>query len=194
MIDTATATVPETGTPVEALPFSSIYGTWPDRTTICHANARGTGSAIRFELHPTRGRTAGHVFIELARQRTVASAQGETLTFATFDWENKICCKMGLGDLAQMLMVFRGMQESAQNGKGLFHRSAKANTVIKFYHQIEPNPGYMFSVSCKPFDGELRDAFFVFRPEEAVWFSTALEAVMGVLVFGVPVATSENVF
>ena len=184
MIDTALATIPETDAPAESLPISPVYGTWPDRTTICHASASGKGSAIRFELHPARGRVAGHIFIEVARQKTVASMQGEVPTFATFDWENKICCKMGLGDLAQMMMVFRGMQESIQDGKGLFHRSAKANTVIKFSHQIEPR-------SCKPFDGELRDAFFVFRPEEAVWFSTALEAAMSVLVFGVPTATAE---
>ena len=192
MIDTATATVPAMDAPVEPLPFTP--GIWPDRATICHANARGTGSAIRFELHPARGRVAGHIFVDVARQKSVASMQGEVPTFATFDWENKICCKMGLGDLAQMLMVFRGMQESIQDGKGLFHRSAKANTVIKFNHQIEPNPGYMFSVSCKPFDGELRDAFFVFRPEEAVWFSAALETSMSVLAFGVPTATAESVF
>ena len=178
MIDTALATIPETDAPAESLPISPVYGTWPDRTTICHASASGKGSAIRFELHPARGRVAGHIFIEVARQKTVASMQGEVPTFATFDWENKICCKMGLGDLAQMMMVFRGMQESI-------------NTVIKFSHQIEPRPGYMFSASCKPFDGELRDAFFVFRPEEAVWFSTALEAAMSVLVFGVPTATAE---
>ena len=150
------------------------------------------------QRHPLRahGRIAGHIFIEVARQKSVASVQGEVTTFATFDWENKICCKMGLGDLAQMMMVFRGMQESIQDGKGLFHRSAKANTVIKFSHQIEPRPGYMFSASSKPFDGELRDAYFIFRPEEAVWFSTALEAAMGVLVFGVPSASAplENPF
>ena len=161
------------------------------RTTICHPAPSGKGSAIRFTLHPAHGNVSGCVMCELAKQKTAVSVTGETPTFATFDWENKICCKMGLGDLAQMMMVFRGMQESIQDGKGLFHRSAKANTVIKFSHQIEPRPGYMFSASCKPFDGELRDAFFVFRPEEAVWFSTALEAAMSVLVFGVPTATAE---
>ena len=192
MIDTAIATLPAMDAHVEPLPFTP--GVWPDRATICHANARGTGSAIRFELHPARGKTAGYLFVEMARQKSVASMQGEVPMFATFDWANKICCKMGLGDLAQMLMVFRGMQESIQDGKGVFHRSAKANAVIRFAHQIEPNPGYMFSVSCKPFDGELRDAFFVFRPEEAVWFSTALESVMGVLAFGVPTATADCVF
>ena len=173
MIDTATATIPETDAPVESLPFSPVYGAWPDRASICHPSPSGKGSAIRFELHPARGRVPGHIFVEVARQKSVASV---------------------LGDLAQMMMVFRGMQESIQDGKGLFHRSAKANTVIKFSHQIEPRPGYIFSASSKPFDGELRDAYFVFRPEEAVWFSTALESAMGVLVFGVPTAASENVF
>ena len=105
MIDTATATMPAPESPVETLPFTP--GVWPDRATICHANARGTGSAIRFELHPARGKTAGYLFVEVARQKTVASMQGEVPAFATFDWANKVCCKMGLGDLAQMLMVFR---------------------------------------------------------------------------------------
>ena len=135
MIDTATATIPETDAPVESLPFSPVYGAWPDRASICHPSPSGKGSAIRFELHPARGRVPGHIFVEVARQKSVASVQGEVPSFATFDWENKICCKMGLGDLAQMVMVFRGMQESIQDGKGLFHRSAKANTVIKFSHQ-----------------------------------------------------------
>ena len=54
----------------------------------------------------------------------------------------------------------------------------------------------MLSASSKPFDGELRDTYFIFRPGEAVWFSTALEAAMGVLVFGVPSASAplENPF
>lgn len=196
MIDMTTATVPATDPIAESLPlpFPPTPAVWPDRATICHATPSGTGSAIRFELHPARGRIAGHMFIEVARQKSVASMQGETPVFATFDWANKICCKMGLGDLAQMLMVFRGMQENILDGKGLFHRSAKANAVIKFAHQIEPNPGYIFSVSCKPFDGDRRDGYFVFRPEEAVWFSTALETAMCSLVFGVPAATSEVAF
>ena len=87
-----------------------------------------------------------------------------------------------------MLMVFRGMQESIADGKGLFHRTATANAVIKFSHMIEPRPGYLLSVSSKPFDGELKDAYIMLRMEEAIWLSTAIEASMGVLVFGVPSA------
>ncbi len=192
MTDSALAAISATDLPEETLPFPVTTGVWPDRATICHPTSRCTGSAIRFELHPARGRISGHVFIELARQKSTASMQGESPSFATFDWENKIIVKMGLNDLAQMMMVFRGMQESILDDKGLFHRSAKANAVIKFAHQIDPNPGYIFTVSCKPFDGERKDGYFVFTPEEAVWFSSALENMMGVMVFGVQVPTSET--
>ena len=190
-METALATLPEVASAETPSPVLPTPGAWPDRATICHPNPRGTGSAIRFELHPARGRVSGYLFVELARQKSVASLSGTTPTFATFDWANKIVVKMGINDLAQMVMVFRGMQESIMDGKGLFHRSAKANAVIKFMHQIEPTPGYLFSVSCKQFDGDRKDGFFVFRPEEAVWFSSALEAMMGVLVFGVPSAAVE---
>lgn len=156
------------------------------RTTICHPAPSGNGSAIRFTLHPAHGNVSGCVMCELAKQKTAVSVTGETPTFATFDWDNAIVAKLCVGDIAQMLMVFRGMQESIQDGKGIFHRTATANAVIKFSHVIEPRPGYLFSVSRKQLDGELFEAFFVFRPEEAVWFSTALEGAMPALVFGVP--------
>lgn len=155
------------------------------RTTICHPAPSGKGSAIRFTLRPANGNVSGCVMFEIAKQKTLASLSGETPTSATFDWDNAITMKLCVGDLAQMLMVFRGYQESIEDGKGIFHRSATANSIIKFSHMIEPRPGYLFSVSKKPFDGELTDAFFVFRPEEAFWFSTALEGAMPALVFGV---------
>ncbi len=157
-----------------------------DRATICHPNARGTGSAVRLALYPAHERTAGHIMLELARQKTTASANGATPVFATFDWENPIVAKLGLSELSQMIMVFRGMQESIEDGKGIFHRSATANSIIKFSHMIEPRPCYALEISRKPFDGELESVTFAIRPEEAVWLCAAIEASMGILVFGVP--------
>jgi hypothetical protein len=156
-----------------------------DRATICHPSPSGKGSALRLELHPAHGSATGYIMIELARQKSVVSVQGEVTTFATFDWDNAIVAKLCVGDIAQMLMVFRGMQESIQDGKGIFHRTATANAIIKFSHQIEPRPGYCLEVSRKPFDGELSGAFIVFSPEEAYWLSLALEGAMPALVFGV---------
>ena len=156
------------------------------RTTICHPMPSGKGSAIRFTLHPARGNVSGCVVFEIAKQKTAVSVTGETPMPATFDWDCAIATKLCVSDIAQMLMVFRGMQESIADGKGLFHRTATANAVIKFSHMIEPRPGYLFSVSKKPLDGELSSAFIVFRPEEAYWLSMALEGAMPALVFGVP--------
>lgn len=151
--------------------------------TICHPAPSGKGSAIRFTLHPAHGNVSGCVMFEIAKQKTAVSVTGET---PTFDWDGAIVMKLCVSDLAQMLMVFRGYQESIADGKGLFHRTATANAVIKFSHVIEPRPGYLFSVSKKPLDGELSSAFIVFRPEEAYWLSMALEGAMPALVFGVP--------
>ena len=158
------------------------------RTTICHPAPSGKGSAIRFTLHPAHGNVSGCVMCEIAKQKTAASVTGETPTFATFDWDSAIAMKLCVSDIAQMLMVFRGMQESIADGKGLFHRTAEANMIVKFTHMIEPCPCYSLEISRKPLDGELDTAHFAFRMEEAIWLSTAIEASMGVLVFGVPSA------
>ena len=56
---------------------------------------------------------------------------------------------------------------------------------------IEPRPGYLLEVSSRPHDGELATVHFIFRPEEAVWLSLAIDASMGVIVFGVPCAAGE---
>ncbi len=156
------------------------------RAMIAHPNARGTGSAIRITLRPAHGNVSGYARFELARQKTADLSPSGYSTFATFDWTNAIAVKMCVGDLAQMLMVFRGQQESIADGKGLFHRTATANAVIKFSHVIEPRPGYCLEVSRKPLGGELSSAFIVFRPEEALWLSLALEGAMPAIVFGVP--------
>ena len=161
---------------------------WPDRASICHPSPSGKGSAVRFEMHPAHGRTSGYIMLEIARQKSVASVQGEVPVFATFDWENKICCKLFLDDLAQMIMVLRGMQESIADGKGLFKRTDAHKTVVQFHHQIEPRPCYCLNVAQNDEEGngDIQRASFLFRPEEAVWFSLALEGAMSALVFGEP--------
>lgn len=163
-----------------------------NRCTICHPHPAGKGSAVRFELYPARGAVAGHIMVEIAPQKSAASAAGEVPVFATFDWSRALRVKLCASDLAQVVMVFRGMQESIADGKGLFHRTQTANTVFKFAHMIEPRPGYLLEVSSKPHDGELATVHFIFRPEEAVWLSLAIEASMGVIVFGVPTADGDE--
>jgi hypothetical protein len=104
----------------------------------------------------------------------------------TFDWRNAICLKLNLMDLAQLLQVLRGVQESLADGKGLFHRSSNASAIIKFEHRIEPVPGYLLDVSKKPLAGELRHVSFFFRAAEAFACALMLEQALVYVAFGIP--------
>lgn len=151
-----------------------------------HANSKGTGSALKLELHPAHDDTPGSVFVRMAMQRTVASQQGGVQMFPTFDWKNSVVLKLDRSDLSQILQVLRGMQESVMDGKGLFHRSSAGNTVIKFTHQIEPRPGYQLSVWRKPPTGEAVNVYYVFNMDEAFALMMALERAMLYVCFGIP--------
>ena len=111
-----------------------------------HANAKGTGSAVKLELHPAHDSTPGSVFVTLAAQLTVGGPQNGAHVFPTFDWKGALKLKLDRTDLSQILQVLRGVQESARDGRGLFHRSATGSALIRFEHQIEPRPGYLLSV------------------------------------------------
>ena len=39
--------------------------------TIYHPNGKGTGSAVKMELHPAHGVVAGSMFVTLAPQKTI---------------------------------------------------------------------------------------------------------------------------
>lgn len=151
-----------------------------------HASPKGTGSACRFELHPAHDDVAGSIFVQMAMQKTVGSYQGGTQIFPTFDWENKITLKLDRTDLSQIIQVLRGMRESINDGKGIFHRSGTANTVIKFYHQIEPKSGYMLSVSRKTLNGALKGCWFFFDVDEALTLMLSLEQAMLYVCLGIP--------
>lgn len=151
-----------------------------------HASPKGTGSACKFELHPAHDDIAGSIFVQMAMQKTVASYCGGTQIFPTFDWENKITLKLDRTDLSQIIQVLRGMRESINDGKGIFHRSARANTIIKFYHQIEPKSGYMLSASRKTMDGVLQGCWFFFDVDEALTLMLSLEQAMLYVCLGIP--------
>jgi len=161
------------------------------RLSYYHANTKGTGSAINFELHPAHWSSGvyveGSLFVTFANQKTVGVRNGAETVFPSFDWKNKITFRLIMSDISQMLMVFRGMQESIADGKGLFHHSARYNTMIKFEHRIEPYPGYILEVYRKSLDGnDQHHAFISFSPAEAVGLSLAIEQSMGVIAFGIP--------
>ena len=168
------------------------------RKVFYHPNGKGTGAALQLELHPAHEDIEGSVFLTLAPQKSIGMKTDTDTVHPTFDWRTAICLKLGLMDLAQILQVLRGMQESLADGKGLFHRSVNATTVIKFEHRIEPRPGYAFDVWKKPHDGDQQHYYFTFDPSEAFFLMLALEQSAGVIAFGIPqviprAKTYENV-
>lgn len=154
--------------------------------TCCHPNGKGTGSSVRFELHPAHGFVEGSIFVTFASQKTVgANVNGERV-MPTFDWDNRITVRLSINEVAQMLEVFRGYRESICDGNGLFHKTAKANTVITLEHRLEPAPGYLFAVSRRSPEGERHRIGVLLSMTEAIVLGEALSGSALYMAFGVP--------
>ena len=151
-----------------------------------HPNAKGTGGAVKFELHPAHDHVEGSVFVTFAAQKTIASLENGRRIMPTFDWENRITVRISVNEVAQMREVFRGYQEKICGGNGIFHRTPKANSIIMLEHKLEPVSGYVFGVSHKTIDGNLRRISMLLSLTEAIVLSEALGAGMLYMAFGIP--------
>lgn len=155
---------------------------------IYHPNGKGMGCALRMNLHPAHDRRDGCIMLELANQRTIGDRRAATPTFPTFDWENRLAVKLGFSDLCKMLQVLRNENETLEEGKGLFHRSARYATRIVLRHLTEPIQGYSFEIyrnSANKSDAD-RSARIIFTPWEALGIALAIEDSIGVVCFGIP--------
>ena len=150
------------------------------------ANAKGTGCAMKMELHPAHGDTAGCIMMSLASQKTVGDYRGPNPIYLTFDWENAICVKLDFTDLSKMLQVFRGEYESIEDGRGLVHRSPKGLAYIRLAHLIEPIHGYRLEVEFFAGAGIVEKRTVMLMPCEALGLTAAIESSLGVICFGVP--------
>lgn len=149
--------------------------------TIHHANQRGTGTALRLELHPARPDADGSILATIAPQKSPTPAP-------SFDWDKAIDFRLCFLDLAKVLQVFRGHFESIADGKGLYLRTAKGCTVVRLAHRIEPVGGYVLDVSHRPNVGETVCLSFAMTYDEAFALSEAIGHAMLYVSFGVPVA------
>ena len=150
------------------------------------ANAKGSGCAMKMELHPAHGDTAGSIIMSLASQKTVGDYRGPNPIYPTFDWENPITVKLDFIDLSKMLQVFRGECESIEEGRGLVHRSPKGLAYIRLTHLIEPIPGYRLEVEFFAGSGNSERRTVMLMPCEALGLVAAIESSFGVICFGVP--------
>ena len=155
---------------------------------IYHPNGKGTGCAMKMELHPAHGDHDGCIMMSVAPQKTIGDLRGPTRKFPTFDWENRICVKLDFSDICKLLQVFRGESESLEDGKGLYHRSARFTTRIVFRHMINPVQGYSLEVyrDTAGHPEASRSVHLMLNPWEALGVGIAFENSIGVICFGIP--------
>ena len=163
--------------------------------TIYHPNSRGTGSAIKMELHPAHDDVDGCFMMTLANQKTIGSVAGGVRKAATFDWENHITVKLDFSDICRMLQVFRGECESIEDGKGLFHVAPMFSTKIVLRHVVEPKPGYSLEVyrNASGKDAPDTSSRIFFNSAEAYGIAMSFEASIGVICFGIPKVIPHDV-
>lgn len=163
------------------------------RLALYHANPRGTGSAVTMEVHPAHGIKSGCVMMSIASQLTTGAENGSDAAKCRFDWEGKITVKLDFLDLCKFLQVLRGECESIEDGKGLYHVTAKAVTKIRFRHMLEPSDGYSLEVyRTLRGQGEDSHACFLLSGAEAIGLSEAIAGSMAVVCFGIPVVIPHD--
>lgn len=157
------------------------------KLTFYKANQKCTGGALQLEVHPAHDDVDGSIMAVFAKQLTVGDRSVTPPVFATFDWDNGICVKFDFNDLTKMLEVFRGVKESLEDGKGLFHVSPAGSTRISLRHIVEYDGAYAIEVARNlPGASGSKSAHIVLSSSEAYGLAMAIEDSLGVICFGIP--------
>ena len=150
-----------------------------------HANPHCTGCAVKFELHPAHDFAEGFVLAQFARQKTAGERLTDKPTYPTFGWDDRITVRLTLLDICKIIQVLRGECESIDDGKGLYHRSAKGTTKVILRHIVEPMNAYSFEVFHVGADGRNADDRIMLSTTEALGLCLAMENSIGMISFGV---------
>lgn len=168
-------------------------GRYRPKLSFYHPNARGTGCAVKMELHPAHDSVDGSIMMTVANQMTVGDRRGPNPTFPRFDWKEAIVVKLDFNDLCHLLQVLRGECESINDGKGLYHRSTQGSTCIKFRHLIEPVAGYSLELYRRSLNGnDERSSCIVFSSAESTGLGEAISGAMAIVGFGIPMLVSHD--
>jgi hypothetical protein len=109
--------------------------TYNERLAFYHANSKGTGAAVQLEprLNQQPGDRYNCFFLDMARQKSVASRGEGGTAHATFDWEQKITVKLDFTDISALLSVLSGETDHVGDKRdALYHQSGDTNTMIRF--------------------------------------------------------------
>lgn len=153
--------------------------------TMAKPNGKGTGCAITLELYPAHGFQDGYIRLCMARQKAVPTDVYTDL----FDWNGAFTTCLGMDDLSHFMMVLRGYRESIEDGKGLFHRTAKMNAILRLEHRVEPVNGYLLEAKRRLAEhpnADMETWHILLREREALLLSLVLEHSLAWLAFGNP--------
>ena len=161
--------------------------TFNGQLTLYHANGKGTGAALRFELKPPERRRAGCFYVDLAHQKTTADRSEGDPRHATFDWENKGTIKLGFSDICEFLLVLEGRRESlGGDSRGLYHTNGDTNTMITL-RRSDQRPGFSLGVSRKDGHGDqLFKGHIVISEAEARGLQSILDRGLFHMTMGIP--------
>lgn len=153
---------------------------------IMHPNMKNTGVALKMEMYPAHDGIEGSIIMRIAAQKTVGEIEeGAYYKPPTFDWENQTTIKLSMLEVVQFMEVFRGVNMSINEGRGLFHRTPSGNYVIALEHRIEPTPGYVLTISVKSnSDGGSRRYSIMFTPTESILIYEVFQASLARMAFG----------
>lgn len=166
----------------------NVQRSYPPRFYLYHANANGTGSAIRISVAPATSDSEGSLFISMAQQSGVAGQTADGVKqFARFDWMNRTTVKFGVIEIAQILQVLRGCTVSVNGDKGLYHDSRATTTGITFARVQDPMPGFNLAFSRASKDGSTQRTrtWFFFREHEAIALETVMNAALPAMAIGI---------
>lgn len=149
-----------------------------------HANAKGTGAALRARLMLGEEQESRGILLGLAPQMTVGSRLGASPIAPTFDVGNAKCAFLGLVEVSQFLQVLRGETESIVDGMGIWQRYEDGVVIVKFDHRVEPCVGYRLQVLSRQEGREEEAVQFFFSPAEALGLCEALAGAMKQIAFG----------
>ncbi len=159
------------------------------------ANMKGTGGALKLALHPAHDSTDGSIWATFAKQMTIGDRHGPTPIYPRFDWDNAICVKLNFDDLSKILQVFRGYYESLEEETGLIHQSPRGRTQIQLRHvTTETDSHYAFAVQRISRNGQTNMSANISLSEyEVLGLTAAIENMLGVICFGIPMVIERDV-
>lgn len=96
----------------------------------------GDGAASQWNVNPSKKA----VFLELAQQ--IGPMGSEKM----FDWENKICVKLGTNDIGELIATLENRQTTINGGKGLFHQTETSNASVNL---TRGDNGWFLNVGVK---------------------------------------------